>query len=269
MTDRYIFTGYVETLTGLHIGSGGGDWRTDAAVVKDARGRPYIPGSSFKGALRSAVERLVFGWPGVSTCQLTSGRADCLSVNREWQHQFQAEQERGASDERLEELLTLEYPLCDTCQLFGSPFRESRVRVSDLPLQTDFAPEVRHGVGIDRDTGAARENILFDYETVATQNRFRFELTAEISEILALGLLALGLREMQLERVTLGGRASRGLGHCKLHIEHIARVNLGDPQAVLAYLATPDRFPSALEPGKMVDDFLLDQIKAAFGPKPK
>jgi CRISPR/Cas system CSM-associated protein Csm3 (group 7 of RAMP superfamily) len=143
------------------------------------------------------------------------------------------------------------------------------VRVSDLPLQTDFAPEVRHGVGIDRDTGAARENILFDYETVATQNRFRFELTAEISEILALGLLALGLREMQLERVTLGGRASRGLGHCKLHIEHIARVNLGDPQAVLAYLATPDRFPSALEPGKMVDDFLLDQIKAAFGPKPK
>src|SRR6267154_216938 len=45
--------------TGLHIGAGKGSLEiggADNPVVKDAFGRPYIPGSSLRGKLRSLLE---------------------------------------------------------------------------------------------------------------------------------------------------------------------------------------------------------------------
>src|SRR5919205_1694031 len=46
--------------TGLHIGAGKGSLEiggADNPVVKDAFGRPYIPGSSLRGKLRSLLEQ--------------------------------------------------------------------------------------------------------------------------------------------------------------------------------------------------------------------
>ncbi|MCB0113319.1 MAG: hypothetical protein KDD84_04505, partial [Caldilineaceae bacterium] len=57
MTTRYHFEGTLTTDTGLHIGSGSGDFVTDARFVRMGDGRFYIPGSSLKGVLRSAIER--------------------------------------------------------------------------------------------------------------------------------------------------------------------------------------------------------------------
>lgn len=55
----HTLTGTIEVMTGLHIGAGndvieiGG---LDNPVVKDRDGRPYIPGSSIRGKLRSIME---------------------------------------------------------------------------------------------------------------------------------------------------------------------------------------------------------------------
>ena len=46
--------------TGLHIGAGKGSLEiggADNPVVKDAFGRPYVPGSSLRGRLRSLLEQ--------------------------------------------------------------------------------------------------------------------------------------------------------------------------------------------------------------------
>ncbi|MBL8223678.1 MAG: type III-A CRISPR-associated RAMP protein Csm3, partial [Bryobacterales bacterium] len=46
--------------TGLHIGAGKGSLEiggADNPVVKDAFGRPYVPGSSLRGKLRSLLEQ--------------------------------------------------------------------------------------------------------------------------------------------------------------------------------------------------------------------
>lgn len=58
---KITFKGSVKTLTGMHIGGSkegveiGG---VDLGVIKDPiSGRPYIPGSSFKGKLRSLLEQ--------------------------------------------------------------------------------------------------------------------------------------------------------------------------------------------------------------------
>lgn len=57
---KIILKGKIETLTGLHIGGADNSLDIggiDNAVLKDAMGRPYIPGSSLKGKMRSLIER--------------------------------------------------------------------------------------------------------------------------------------------------------------------------------------------------------------------
>lgn len=56
---KYIINSEIITLTGLHIGTSGNTYEiggVDNAVVKDANGRPYIPGSSLKGKMRALME---------------------------------------------------------------------------------------------------------------------------------------------------------------------------------------------------------------------
>lgn len=56
---KVIITGYLKAKTGLHIGGNQGRvdiGGVDHLVIKDPEGKPYIPGSSLKGKLRSLLE---------------------------------------------------------------------------------------------------------------------------------------------------------------------------------------------------------------------
>lgn len=262
MSERYHFEGVLITTTGLHIGSGQGDFVTDARVVRTGQGQPYIPGSSLKGALRSAVERMVGSLQGVGqqplrTCLLdgTNGVGDptCPTVHQGWQEAF-SQQRTALSEEQIGEWLytgTPAFPdvtLCDTCRLFGSPFVASKVSVPDSPLQQSKAlvTEIRHGVGIDRDTGAARPQIKFDYEALPVATTFRFALTVETApgdalSVRDLGLLCAGIRALAHGQITLGGNASRGLGGCRLQLEQIEQRSLTSAAAWLDWLIARDK----------------------------
>jgi len=57
---KYIIQGKIKVLTGLHIGgptTGLNIGGVDNIVIKDAEGKPYIPGSSLKGKMRSLLEK--------------------------------------------------------------------------------------------------------------------------------------------------------------------------------------------------------------------
>jgi len=57
---KLILEGELECHTGLHIGAGKGSLEiggADNPVVKDSFGRPYVPGSSLRGRLRSLLEQ--------------------------------------------------------------------------------------------------------------------------------------------------------------------------------------------------------------------
>lgn len=57
---RYRINADLVLDTALHLGGGRNPAKgTDAPILRDGFGRPYIPGSSLKGALRAAVERIV------------------------------------------------------------------------------------------------------------------------------------------------------------------------------------------------------------------
>src|ERR1700704_4965025 len=57
---KLILEGELLCETGLHVGAGKGSLEiggSDNPVVKDAFGRPYVPGSSLRGKLRSLLEQ--------------------------------------------------------------------------------------------------------------------------------------------------------------------------------------------------------------------
>src|SRR2546430_12932407 len=80
LRNRYIFRGKLVMQTALHIGGGKVTLsNSDSPVVLTPDQKPFIPGSSFKGALRSTVEKIVPSLParaGFASCALLdhSGR---------------------------------------------------------------------------------------------------------------------------------------------------------------------------------------------------
>lgn len=231
LTERYLFTGRLVTESGLHVG-GGRDTltTTDSAVMKFADGRPFIPGSSMKGAFRCAVERVAASLPQVRSCGLTADVDDDCPTPKHLGTDV------TTSDD------TLLKNLCDTCDLFGSPFMAGKVRFSDLNVILGSwagITEVRDGVGIDRDSGRAVDRIKYDYEVVPSETEFDFRLVLENPDPTrrALGLIAVGLRELEAGMIPLGGIRTRGLGRCRLKDLTIFRLSFSETAKVKAYLS--------------------------------
>ena len=200
-----IGTGRVSTVTG-----------TELAVIRDTRGRPFIPGSSLKGALRSHLEALVRGRTAQDAdlnrfaCDPTS--SECLDADQ----MRRLKNEYRGNDAGLAESVVRES--CLVCQTFGSPWLASPVRVRDLPVVTSewFDQfDVRDGVAIDRDKGTVAVG-PYDYEVVPAGTRFELHIVAENLADWQRGMLWLGLRALERGDVPLGGFTSRGLGWVRL-----------------------------------------------------
>ncbi|RMG33205.1 MAG: CRISPR-associated RAMP protein [Methanobacteriota archaeon] len=271
---RYILRGELVLNTALHLGAGRTPAKgTDSPVMRDGWGRPFIPGSSIKGAVRAAVERIVpnFNNNKIRACGLFDPGAECLSAMTEEDplrkdyrklqealgqeikrdelknaiaqllpDYFENENSEGRITEKL--LLTvLERDLCSVCKAFGSPFISSSVFFHDAPIVEERwvgITQIRDGVGIDRDSGRAVDKLKYDYEVVPPDTPFQFSMTIETDDPISLGLVALGLHELVNGNIPLGGIRSRGLGRCRLDSENtsVETVEFGNAEALKAYL---------------------------------
>jgi len=242
--------------TGFRIGAGRtvSPTQPDTPILRDALGRPYIPGSSLKGALRSFVERVLRTlqasaevtdpnlacdplkgpsrpaevpgdlclYPEEARVILREERAETWPVHPTLQAiapRVRAALRRhpNAALPQLRDTLLWELS-CRTCRLFGAPWLASRVLVRDLPIATpDWPTPIRDGVAIDRDTGTAHDKRKYDFETVAPGARFRLLIQVENPTPEDLGLLWLGVQALEKGQILLGGARSRGLGH--VHLE--------------------------------------------------
>ena len=152
---RLILSFDLEAVTGLHIGGSyesisiGG---VDKTVIRDPlTNRPYIPGSSLRGKMRSLVEKY-------------GGKAQNQRINQGYIHSCQ--------DDELKE-----YQTCEVCRVFGVPGERTfgtptRLIVRDMHLSDDSAQklqsldtdfpftEVKVEVAIDRVTSQANPRQL-------------------------------------------------------------------------------------------------------------
>ncbi|MBY0502552.1 MAG: hypothetical protein K2X03_01495 [Bryobacteraceae bacterium] len=123
--NRYEIELMLESHENLHIGSGLEGKVSDAAILlRD--GKPFIPGSSLRGVLRSALERLLralFAEPvGCTLFEENDGNL-CVVANEKEREKI----ERGDRDA----LLMDQWKICPVCQLFGSTLMAARLKVTD------------------------------------------------------------------------------------------------------------------------------------------
>ncbi|MDY7021995.1 MAG: CRISPR-associated RAMP protein Csx7 [Cyanobacteriota bacterium] len=243
--NRIELTGKLTTITALRISAGRSTEPigSDLPVIKDALGQPFIPGSSFKGALRSRLESFLRGILG-NDRKLVGNP----SINDEWS--LTSKELANFKTNELQNMNSLEkennlhdYIIKNTdliSSLFGSPWIASKFQVRDLMVDTEtwFGQyQERDGVAIDRDTETASEGKLYDYQVVPGGTDFEFKAVVENAEKWELGLLMIGLHQFETEQVPLGGGRSRGLGVVRLDIDKMRWVDVeNNPDFLLEYL---------------------------------
>jgi CRISPR-associated RAMP protein (TIGR02581 family) len=198
--------------TALRIGAGKSldTMTSDLPVLRDARGRPIIPGASIKGVVRSQVEALLRA-TGARVCDPLSDGA-CLYKPRP-----ALKSRSPASEQAADWRAYVEQHVCDACRIFGGPGLASHVIFSDA-LPTDDMPivERRDGVSIDRDLARAAGKRKFDFEVVAAGSTFRLHVALQDLEEHWEGAVMEGLAWLDEGFSRLGGFKSRGLGRVSL-----------------------------------------------------
>jgi CRISPR-associated RAMP protein (TIGR02581 family) len=247
--NRLEIIGTLTTVTAIRVGAGRSidPIGTDLPVMKDALGQPLIPGSSFKGALRSRVEAFLRG------INPTFALDPSELVSREQSDVVKQlkERHREGSDQALTTELIGVTDLVS--QVFGAPWLAGKVQIRDLTVVpgTWFGQyQERDSVRIDRDTETASGGAKYDFQVVPAGTPFQFQAVMENAENWQLGLLAIGLNQFEQGQVPLGGARSRGLGVVELDIQQMRWVDVRrdnpspseaeplatDPQKVLQYL---------------------------------
>lgn len=234
--NRLEITGVLTTITALRISAGRSTEPigSDLPVIKDALGQPLIPGSSFKGALRSRLESFVRG--------IDPSLAANPAIESEWSintDNMNKLKNTADNDQSLTQQIIEKTDLVSL--LFGSPWIASKFQVRDLTVlpETWFGQyQERDGVAIERDTETAAEGKLYDFQVVPAQTQFEFKAVVENAEEWELGLLMIGLHQFETEQIPLGGGRSRGLGVVKLDIDKMLWFDYppDQPEKLLNYL---------------------------------
>jgi CRISPR-associated RAMP protein (TIGR02581 family) len=239
--NRLELTGTLTTVTALKIGAGRSVDPTDpdVPVIKDANGRPLIPGSSFKGALRSRLESFLRGIDS----RFANDPSELASSF--WMNQVKDIKKLANNtikDDRARDIAITDRlkEMTDKASfLFGSPWLAGKLQIRDLTVQEDnwFGQyQERDGVAIDRDTDTAADQRKYDFQVVPAGTIFDFKAAAENLEEAELGLLMLGLTQFENEMSPLGGGRSRGLGVVRLELTEMIWVNPQNREELLQYM---------------------------------
>ncbi|MFN7161676.1 MAG: CRISPR-associated RAMP protein Csx7 [Fimbriimonadales bacterium] len=228
--NRLRITGVLVAKTGVRVGMSAETampTATDLPVIRDAYGKPFIPGSSLRGAVRAYVERIVRTFePAAGNGKGASNPVD----PKEWA--IPPERRRGLAEENDYEAQVYQLS-CRVERVFGSPWLASRVRFTDLPMLTDAEPELRDAVAIDREKESVKNK--YDFEALPAGVRFQLEIVAENLDDEELGLLLLGVQALERGEILIGGFKGRGLGHVVLEE---ARYEWIDRDTLKNYLLT-------------------------------
>jgi len=177
--------------------------RPDHHALLDARGFPYLPASSFRGALRSHAERILRTVAGPDAACGSGERPPCRPPAT------------------VAEVGTV---LCPACRLFGAAGWRSPLAVTDFTAagEREAGERLRQEfVAIDRFTGGAASRLKFDavaYHEPVLRGLVTLDpaaLDRAGCGLWALGLVALTLRDLCEGDIGFGFGAAKGYGRCR------------------------------------------------------
>jgi len=213
LENRYRIEADLEARTAFRIGRGREHdaVSTDLPLLKGAGDRLFVPGSTWKGVVRSAAEQLLRGmappeaWkqaacdPFGDSCEPAESRAERDAL------------ERASSADRIAAMRARAVRYCRACATFGAQGLASHVRFADTPVR-GATTLVRDGVGMDRDLARAADGLKYDFEVV--EPGATLTLTVELENVRdwQVGLVLAVLDDLAQGFVRVGGFTSRGLG---------------------------------------------------------
>lgn len=220
---KLIFGGTIIAVTGIHIGgsdTGLAIGGADKLVLREPRNnRPFIPGSSFKGKMRSLLEKVRCAGEECAGFKidgsLSRGPCDCGACAVCLVFGVPANIERKLEDGKpysgASRILVRDAFLANTAEV-------ERMRNLDMPFT-----EVKTEVSIDRLTSTANPRV---FERVPAGAEFGFELMLNVfdtdDEQAHIELIKQGLGLVADDAI--GGQSSRGYGQVKIVLERMARV---------------------------------------------
>ena len=236
--NRYVITGELEAVTALHVGAAQDVFKPNGCknpFFRNADGKPLIPGSSLKGAMRSFLEQYLSSESGreVIPDMVHYRREVCTEEKPCINHK---------TDEKLKNLLKSKNPdaekelseylfgvegnnekrgnLCMVCRLFGSPYNAAKFSIRDAGVTDSFENEfeIRSGVAIDRNFGTGLDGKKFETEVVPKGTKFSFRAVLENGDDTEWEIIKQLLMAMQLNMIPIGGMKSRGLGEIRLQM---------------------------------------------------
>lgn len=248
---RLFIRGNIEIKTGLHIGGSGGVFSigsVDKTVIADPiTGRPYIPGSSLRGKMRSLTEKYL-GLPLRSM-----GSVSIHQPNK-----------------------SEDYKASPVAQIYGIPAEDfnypTRLVVRDVPLTPESADmlqraktdlpytEVKTEVSIDRITSQANPRQIERVPAGAVfgpmELIYSFYLTKDVDILPTLfdGMLL-------LEDDYLGGQGARGSGKiafANLEIIFKSQQNYSDPNTLRGFY---EHLPALLADIPVLQDNIRPYIR--------
>lgn len=223
---RYELTIPVELTSELHIGG------VDAVPDRDGEGtvirccrngldEPTIPGRSIRGAVRAACD--VARQALVDAEDPTTRNGEAFSKEN-WISLWGDDTDytgRSANDRQLPSDASL-------------PIRKSALTFHAVSFPADQKMTTRHGVGIDRTTGAASDGALYEHEFLPRGSAFDIRITAEGRDDETMGreeskgipnpassasvkkLLEFIVDVLKSDTVSLGGRTGSGQGKIRV-----------------------------------------------------
>lgn len=188
---------------------------------------PVIPGSTWKGLLRSHVIAILRTLGFINVCDGLP-KMSC-SVKSE---DLDA---RPNYDEKLKYIISGGSPICLGCLIFGAPGLSSHIEVRDSIALDGWKLGYRSMVAINRRTGAAHPGALFTVEYVEPGAEFPFTLIGYNLPNYAVGLLAEALYDIDRGYVKVGGLKTRGFGAIMFREVRVEVIEPGKRGAVKRY----------------------------------
>ncbi|PSN82211.1 hypothetical protein B9Q02_11995 [Candidatus Marsarchaeota G1 archaeon BE_D] len=246
-----LYKGVFVNESPLRIGAGRGAklGQVDLPVLKDAKERPYIPGSSLKGVMRSTVEIMLRSENKVvcdvmmdKTCAFKVSFGVGLIEQYSTEENLQKEKieslgkrlayrfgsnkdittlinkinEAKKELDRLKEVFKEELSPCLACKLFGNQALSSHVVVYNAYSEETVNTSTITRVAIDRFTNASLGKALFIAEFIPPYYSWNFSLRTYNLEGESLQLFNRLLELMRNQGIHVGSMQSAGFGLIKI-----------------------------------------------------
>ncbi len=223
--------------------------------LKNEKGCPFLPASSFRGPFRAQAERIL------RTLSSNYTKSACLQGREGACSEFTLKNESESKENRIPEAVQhAKNTLCMACQLFGTTGWHSPLRCSDFTsVDTDILPIRQEMVAIDRFTGGAAGSRKFNVVSVDNLT-LKGSIYLNLNKVRPahLGLLILVLRDLQEGDIAFGFGTHRGFGGCTAQID-IPDSNRPLLKEWLKFYSECERSPNDIDCNTLPLDAITDE----------